>query len=154
LHTLPGGYAELVENRIMLFSDDNTIPSDSPLYDYYELIDRGMEKMGVTPKTSSDLKKYLEDAGFVDVTVRRTKQPAGLWPKDKKQKELGAFFLCICETGYEAYGLAIMTRTLGMDSEEAGKICKAAWNAAKQKGMHAYNWKYNVYGRKPEEEKE
>jgi hypothetical protein len=54
---------------------------------------------------------------------------------------MGAFFLCICETGYEAYGLAIMTRMLGMDVDEAAKICKAAWTTAKLKSVHGYNWK-------------
>ena len=47
--------------------------------------------------------------------------------------------MAITLPGYESYGVALFTRVLGMENDEAEKICKdAAVEAAGWKKIHAY----------------
>lgn len=95
--------------------------------------------------------KYLKDAGFVDVRVLKRKQPVGIWPKDPLLKKIGAMCLLNCETGYEAYGMAFLTRILEMDTDVALKLCRDALEGVRDRSVHTYGCMYVVYGRKPEE---
>ena len=43
------------------------------------------------------------------------------------------------ETSFEAYGLALFTRVLGMSGEEARAMCLRAQRDLKNKNIHVYN---------------
>lgn len=58
------------------------------------------DKARLTPPNPDVLVKTLEDAGFVDVKVKTFKQPWGMWPKDKKLKEIGKYVAGIAENGF------------------------------------------------------
>ena len=47
--------------------------------------------------------------------------------------------LMVCETGLEAYGLAAMTRALGMDVATATKLCSDAFDMLKDRRVHTYS---------------
>lgn len=66
------------------------------------------------------------------------KLPLGTWPADPKQKELGAFFLLVSESGFEALGMAFLTRLLGMDAEEVKTLVEGCKKEAKSRKVHAY----------------
>ena len=68
-HVSPGGYVELVENYTRLLTDDNSLPEDSPLSIYYDVLEKALAGAGLFLLTGSALKSYMEEAGFVDVTV-------------------------------------------------------------------------------------
>ena len=53
-------------------------------------LNEAMARLGRPGKTAEDLAAYLRGAGFVDVHVRRFKQPYGPWAKDKTLKQAGA----------------------------------------------------------------
>lgn len=50
-------------------------------------------------------------------------------------------FLCSlnCDTAFHAYGMLALTKTLGMDSADADKLCTEAMKAARNKLSHGYD---------------
>lgn len=72
--------------------------------------------------TGEKMARMLSDAGFVDVEIEIFKQPFGTWPKNKQLKHAGALFLLGAETAYHSYGMALLTRVLGMSLEEAKAV--------------------------------
>ena len=83
--------------------------------------------------------KVILAAGFDKVTHEEMKISLGTWPADKKQKEVGAYLLLVTENGFEALGLALLTRALGMKAEEAEKLIAGAKKESHNKKIHAYN---------------
>ncbi|KAI5812899.1 S-adenosyl-L-methionine-dependent methyltransferase [Pyronema omphalodes] len=146
----PGGYLELVELGQITYSDDGSMKDDNPIKIHFETMKRAMEKIGRPPQDTENMKRKLEEAGFVDVKVVRAKQPIGPWPRDKALKRTGAMVLLACETGFHAYGMAAFTRILGMSTEEADRLCTEAVAACRNKKYHIYNYMHVAYGRKPE----
>ncbi|KAI5842817.1 S-adenosyl-L-methionine-dependent methyltransferase [Tricharina praecox] len=151
LAMVPGGYVELVESTPPLYCDDGSMKNDDGNKIYCDRLVESLERIGRPVARLSAMMRYLEDAGFVDVEVFKYKQPVGLWPKEKRLKRIGAMCLLSCETGYEAYGMAFLTRILGMENEDALKLCKDALEAVRNKRVHVYGYMYVAYGRKPEE---
>jgi SAM-dependent methyltransferase len=100
----PGGYLELVELGQIAYSDDGSMKDDNPIKIHFETTKRAMEKIGRPPQDTENMKRKLEEAGFVDVKVMRAKQPIGPWPKDKGLKRTGAMVLLACDTGRCAAG--------------------------------------------------
>ena len=72
------------------------------------------------------------------------KIPIGTWPADKKQKDMGAFMLLATEDGFEAWGMAPFTRTLGMDVPEAKEFITKAKKESLSKKIHSY-WVQYVF---------
>lgn len=64
--------------------------------------------------------------------------PTGPWPKDPKMKELGYWALINSESSFEAYGLALFTRVLGMGGEEAKDLCIRAGRDSSNGHIHLY----------------
>ncbi|KAI5796112.1 S-adenosyl-L-methionine-dependent methyltransferase [Pyronema domesticum] len=145
----PGGYVELCEYSITLNCDDGTMKPDNGTKIWMDKLRESMIKMGRPPPELESMKMLLEKAGFEDVHALEAKEPVGPWPKDDRQKRIGAMSLLNCETGFESYGMAAFTRVLGMEVEKARAICDAAISVARNKNYHMYAKVYRVYGRKP-----
>jgi hypothetical protein len=77
-------------------------------------------------------------AGFVDYHEFQNKLPYGPWPADKKLKLIGRWYLSSMESAFEAYGLALFTRVLGMDSRVGKELCAAAWKDVQGHTVHMY----------------
>jgi hypothetical protein len=137
-HTRPGGYCELADLAFTVHTDDNTMPDDSPVKIYFELLEKAMNEAGRPGYTGAQLEKFLRDAGFVDIVVTSFKQPMGPWPKKKNLKMAGGLALASNETAFHAYGLAVFTRTLKMSVEEAERICSAAVKESMNRRAHMY----------------
>jgi hypothetical protein len=67
------------------------------------------------------------------------KLPLGLWAADRKMKEIGAYLLLNAESAYDAFGMALFTRELGMTVEEAREIVTGAEKDSRNKKIHAYS---------------
>ncbi|KAF8250010.1 S-adenosyl-L-methionine-dependent methyltransferase, partial [Wilcoxina mikolae CBS 423.85] len=136
--TKPGGYVELAEVSLPQHTDDNTAKGGTSVW-----CDRMAEAMAKInrpfPSDHRDLTEKLENAGFVDVHYRLYKQPVGLWPKEKKFKNIGGMALMTCDTaGFEAYGMQVFTKILEMSTEEAKKVCRDALEDVRKKTTHLY----------------
>jgi hypothetical protein len=84
------------------------------MYEWGELFIGAGEKMGRTFQVVERAKKLLPEAGFVDYTEHTVKVPVGVWPKDKKMKELGRWNLLFLTTGLESMGMYMLTHVLGV----------------------------------------
>jgi len=84
------------------------------------------------------LDKIILDAGFDKVNHEEIKLPIGTWPADKKQKDIGAFALLAIEHAFEAFGMALFTRTLGMEASEAKELIEGADRESRSKKIHSY----------------
>ncbi|KAI5798460.1 S-adenosyl-L-methionine-dependent methyltransferase [Pyronema domesticum] len=149
--TKPGGYVQLCEVGGELYCDDGTLTDDNALKIAFDILNKeAMPKIGRPPATRENMTERLQKAGFMDIVALDFKHPFGPWPKDKRQKRIGAMNMLNMETGIESYFMAAATRILGMEVQKAEKYCKDAFAALKNKNFHTYNYYYVVYGRKPE----
>ncbi|KAI5815495.1 S-adenosyl-L-methionine-dependent methyltransferase [Pyronema omphalodes] len=147
--TKPGGYVEINEQSLCVKSDDGTMKPDHGIKVFTEHLRAAMMKMGRPWPNLLFLKNLLENAGFEEVTTCQAKEPVGPWPKDRRLKRIGALSLLNGETAFESYGMAVFTRVLGMEVEEAQKLCDKGLLDARNKNYHIYDTSIRVYGRKP-----
>ncbi|KAK1451957.1 hypothetical protein CMEL01_06531 [Colletotrichum melonis] len=148
----PGGYLELLENQVDPVSDDNTLPKDSSIHEYVNLIRSGSEKMGRVFVDVSTLKSLVVEAGFVDVELRIFKWPMNGWPKDEKYKKLGLWCYENFSSALEAVCMALLTRVHCWTRDEVNVFLVDVRKDLKNRSYHAYFPIYSVIGRKAEKE--
>lgn len=86
------------------------------------------------------MEPILERAGYTELTHKTMKVPFGTWPADPKQKEMGAYLYMTAEKGFEAFGLALLTRVLEMDLKEAQELITQAKKESKSRKIHSYSF--------------
>jgi len=148
-HLAPGGYIELVEHDIPSRPPDGSWDG-SNLERYVKCFSEALKGAGLSYHDGPSLANLCKEAGFEDIQIHKLVQPMGPWPKDKHLKLLGRYALLNAESGFEAYGLTLFTRVLGMPTEEAAELCSLAWKDLQNKKIHAQNYIYHVVARKPQ----
>lgn len=148
-HCKPGGWIDIAEYEMDLVSDDNTLPPTYELKRFYDLVSEAAATTGRDFSASADLLPILERVGFVNAHHTVAKVPLGPWAAERKLKEIGAYILLSAETGFEAFGIQLFTRVLGMDTDAAGQIIRAALRQAKNRKIHAYGRHHLYYAQKP-----
>ena len=63
----PGGWLEMQEYQTWLFSDDNTMENAVWIREWSTGTDEASTKFGRRLRTAQDMKKWMEEAGFLDV---------------------------------------------------------------------------------------
>jgi hypothetical protein len=129
--------------------------------------DEASIKFGKRTRSAQLIKKWMEDAGFVDVheKIYKVRMPAcddylsraltdrqapvGTWPKDKKLKELGRFYRAAVLDAIEPYTLALFTRIYRYSTEELQTLMAGVRREVCDPKMHMYVPFHFVYGRKP-----
>ncbi|KAA8896237.1 S-adenosyl-L-methionine-dependent methyltransferase [Sphaerosporella brunnea] len=147
--TKPGGYAEIADVGCEVFSDESVLPDAHPVKRFFTCLEEAMCRIGRPPQMEQSMRKYLEDAGFVDVVIKTMKQPLGPWPQEQRMREIGSLMYLNCETGFHAYGMAAFTRVLGMTTEEADTLCTESSRSIRERTTRVYNLFHVAYGRKP-----
>ncbi|KAI5800176.1 S-adenosyl-L-methionine-dependent methyltransferase [Peziza echinospora] len=152
-HLTPGGYLEIQEtDPASLKSDDGTLPPNSPLTQYCNILLQGSTLSGRPVSITDNLHRWLEDAGFEDITTRKYKLPISPWAKEPRLKEVGRLNAVnlVEGGGLEATILALYTRWIGGSLEECLEFVEGAKSVVRDRGVHAY-WEASiVYARKPE----
>jgi hypothetical protein len=59
--------------------------------------------------SGAELKQHMEDAGFVDVTVKEYKLPIGAWPADQTLRDAGMLALGAMIEGLHGISAAVFT---------------------------------------------
>ena len=104
----PGGWVELQDWDIQLYSQDDSFPADSALRKWNTMAIEGIRASGSEPHLGPSFEQWMKDAGFVDVTVVKTPVPVGSWPKDAKLKEMGVLNHIQLSEALEAVSLGTM----------------------------------------------
>lgn len=141
---------EMQEYNCYVDSDDGTAAEAAHLLEWVEQMNEASKKFGKEFRVCAVLKKNMEDAGFVDVREEIYKVPIGPWAKGKKNKELGIYYRAQFVDAVEPFTMALFTRVLGYNSEEAKKVVERVKTDLINPKLHMYVNFYYVWGRKPE----
>ncbi|KAK2788540.1 hypothetical protein FQN52_006653 [Onygenales sp. PD_12] len=131
----PGGWVEFHDWDTMVDSEDGTVKGSS-LEKYYREVIESFDEAGYSTRPGPQLEQWFKDAGFVDVHTKKFKVPLGIWPKTKYYKTVGAWNLAQAESGLEASGLAVLTRSKGWSKEEVAVFAAKARSDTKNPAIH------------------
>ncbi|KAH8661133.1 S-adenosyl-L-methionine-dependent methyltransferase, partial [Ilyonectria robusta] len=85
----PGGWVELQETINAIYSDDETLKPDNALVRLTDNLKKAHDMIGRTLDPAPKFKGWLETTGFCHITEQKFKLPVGMWPKDRRLKEIG-----------------------------------------------------------------
>ncbi|KAM0272517.1 hypothetical protein ACHAQH_008699, partial [Verticillium albo-atrum] len=146
----PGGYFEIQDGTFPVGTDDNTLPKDSALVRWCNLLVQAGANLGRPVDQVYNYSTIMRKVGFVDCVDRDFKWPTNTWPKDKRYKEMGMWSLAALDGGLEGLSMALFTRGLNWTMEETLAFCIDVRKEMRNPRIHAY-WPIHVsYGRKPE----
>jgi len=145
----PGGYFEIHDAMFPVRCDDGTMPDDTPILRWTQLLVEAAEKLGRSLAMAVRFKEMLEEAGFEDVVEIQFKWPSNSWPREKKFKEIGRWTFACLDGGLEGLSLAFFTHGLGWTKEETLVFCSQVRSDLRNPRIHCYFGVYVVYGRKP-----
>lgn len=138
----PGGYMESQEYYSTLFCDDGTMSPDWKLLEWNRYLDDAAMTFGRPLRIANKLKRWYEEAGFVDVEEKVFKVPLNAWPEDKRQKEIGVWTEANMLDGIQGFTLAWFSRVLGWSKVEIEIFLIGVRKAISQTDVHAY---YKAY---------
>jgi len=147
----PDGYAEFYECDYIYKSDDGSLKKDHEMFINCSEVVRAAGILGQDACPGPKLKKWFEDAGFVNVTEAVFKIPIGPWAKDPRQKEIGAWNKLQAFEGVEGWTMALLTRVLGWPTEKVQLHLSGVRKDYRDPKIHAYMTGYVVYGQKAKE---
>lgn len=119
-------------------SDDNTLSRTSFLRQWCDYCIEAGQNLERPLFPVTEYKRYMADAGFVDIVEVQRKWPTNMWPKDPRFKELGAWAYANIAGGLEGLSLAHFTRGLGWSSEETLAFCALTRKDLRDMRIHAY----------------
>ncbi|EEH49312.2 uncharacterized protein PADG_05391 [Paracoccidioides brasiliensis Pb18] len=146
---IPGGWVEFCDYDFRYRADDGSLSPDLAMVQNERLIIESSQKLGREPCPGPKLKRWVEDAGFINVTERCFPLPIGVWAKDKKLKEVGWWNQVQFLQGVEAWSLNLLTHVFGWSPKEVQVHVAYRRNDARNASIHAYYNMYIVYGQRP-----
>lgn len=137
-HVKPGGWVEWHEKYPLFLSDDGSLKEDSALSKWGSTFFEASENFGTSASSPKHLKRWMIDAGFVDVEEHVIKLPVGIWPRDKRLKNIGLFEMVNMDEGLESLSLMLFTRALKWTREEVQLFLAEVRKDIKNKAIHSY----------------
>ncbi|WPG98752.1 S-adenosyl-L-methionine-dependent methyltransferase [Acrodontium crateriforme] len=140
----PGGWIEIIDMEAKAYSDDDTLPEDSPLVAWGKLIEEAFAKIGKPFLKIEEYPRLLKEQGFENIQSHMIKRPSNDWPKDPKMKEIGrvgenTLFCCLnFLEGLEGFTMAPFTRVLGWKQEEVKSLIAKVRAETVQRSVHAW----------------
>ncbi|KAK3332564.1 S-adenosyl-L-methionine-dependent methyltransferase [Cercophora scortea] len=146
----PGGYIQLSGSLPDFQADDGTLPPDVAYLEMGRIYFDMSARIGASGREVQNWKRYLEDAGYVDVVQHVVKIPTNPWPKDERLKKIGAFELAHFRDGIANVFARGYEDILGGDPVYLQVLLAKARQEVMNRGMHSWVPFYYVWGRKPE----
>ncbi|KAL4812875.1 S-adenosyl-L-methionine-dependent methyltransferase [Aspergillus spinulosporus] len=143
-----GGWFEICDFTVGVFSDDDSAEKATSLQRWRALLVEASKKFGKQFSVAQNYKQWMIDAGFKDVQEEIYKVPCSPWAKDPKLKELGRFQQAHMIEALDAYSLALMTRFLGWTVEEVQVLLTSVRKELLDRKLHIYSRLYVVFGRR------
>lgn len=134
----PGGYFEVKEADGTAISDDDSIPEDCKLRIWERECMKACNLIGQSPTAPENVKRWMEEAGFVDVEERIFRLPMNTWPKDPALKEAGRFQCLQYLEAVSPYALGLLVEVLGWTREETEVFLVGVRDNIKDRSIHAY----------------
>ncbi|KAL2870374.1 class I SAM-dependent methyltransferase [Aspergillus lucknowensis] len=144
----PGGWFEICDFTVGVFSDDDTADKATNLQQWRALLVEASQKFGKQFSVAPNYKQWMSDAGFKNVVEEIYKVPFSPWPRDPKLKELGRYHQANMLEALEAYSLALMTRFLGWTVEDVQVLLVGVRKEVTDRTLHIYSRLYVVYGQR------
>jgi len=148
-HLKPGGRIEVSEIRTHFHCDDDTFPKDCYSKRWEDTFHEIARQIGLEFDQIPLMQGWLREAGFQDVDQVDRLIPVGMWPRDRRMKEIGKYYqVHLLEGGMENYTMALFTRN-GWAPEEVQVLLAHVRNEVKSNKMHTYTKACFVLGQKP-----
>ncbi|KAH8150183.1 uncharacterized protein LAJ45_05869 [Morchella importuna] len=145
----PGGWFESVETTLEQLSDDNSVPPESAVTEWYRLLSESGGNVGKAFDTTN-MSTWMEEQGFVNVRQRVFKIPTAPWPAPPALKEIGRQNLANLLEGMEGFSLALFTRVLEWDTADIDALLARVRSELLDRKVHSYYRMFVVIGQKPE----
>ncbi|KAJ3953698.1 hypothetical protein N0V92_009832 [Colletotrichum tropicale] len=135
----PGGWVEFQDYNIKFLTDDDTLNEEHFASQWNKNLMEACNAAGRNPNPGYELEKWVKEAGFVDVVVRKFKLPMGTWPKDPYFKDLGLTNLIQYLDGLDGFSLRAFCDVLGWTKEEVMVLLAHVRKEMKSAKLHIYN---------------
>ena len=137
-----------------MLCDDGSLPSDSLIANYHNIMLGCAEKSGNPCDMYSSMRSRIASAGFINIHERDTKLPIGSWPKHKLYQDAGRCSLIQIKEGLEGWSLWLLTH-FGAPKPwtmEEATVYAAKLKVEFEKGWHVYQISKRVWAQKPLED--
>jgi hypothetical protein len=147
----PGGRIEVTDIMWHFECQDGSMKPDCTSIKwadkFHELATAAFQMdFGPSPKMAG----WLEEVGFVDVDVHTKLVPVGTWPKDKKLKDIGRFFLAqMLQGGMENYSMQLFTKA-GWTETGVHAMLGEVRSEITDPEVHSFTRAWFITGRKAE----
>ncbi|KAL2211224.1 S-adenosyl-L-methionine-dependent methyltransferase [Sarocladium strictum] len=147
----PGGWIESHEASVQFRSDDGSVNDKTAMGQFGRFFIEAGRQMGRSMTVVEDgvQRQAIEKAGFVGIHEQDYKVPMGPWPKDPKQKEIGAYQRLAVEQDPEGT-LVYVTGMAGWSQKELHVYIAHLRREFRDPGIHGHYFQKIVWAQKPE----
>ena len=151
----PGtGWIEWHDPLPMVTSDDDSIPPNWAYAEWEHDLNRAAKSVGYPVRVAHKMKRWMEEAGYVDVHEHINKLPIGKWPRDPELKNIGLLWGQAVSGGLSAISNKVFHDGLDWNRAMLETFLVSVRQSLAMKGVHAYHKLYVVCGRRPSEQEE
>lgn len=129
---------EHVEIDIVPRCDDGSLPPNSRLVEWSNLMLEATARSGRPIAYNKHTRGMLEEQGFTEIQEQVLKVPFNAWPSDSHQKEIGRWYHLGLTQGFEALTLGPLTRMLGWKKTDVDRLVADCKREICSKRIHAY----------------
>ncbi len=133
----PGGWIEMQDYEFPFRCVDESIKGTG-FERWINAVLEGCAKLGRDWKRVPQYSSYMRECGFVNVHEELLAWPIGSWTKNDKMKTLGAWTKENVLEGMQGWSVAVLTRGLGMSTEEVELMLMEARNSINSRKLHVY----------------
>ncbi|KAK3317929.1 S-adenosyl-L-methionine-dependent methyltransferase [Apodospora peruviana] len=146
----PGGYVEIVELLLGMQPLDPSTDRRHPILAWNDMMVAGMEKIGKDPCAGASVKKWMREAGFVNVTeTKYSVASTPWWPKGEEAKIRGAMMMDNILNVAEGMTTRMFVEVYGWSREQVDAYLVDTTKAFQDPSFHAFTNGVCVWGQKP-----
>ncbi|KAJ5460206.1 S-adenosyl-L-methionine-dependent methyltransferase [Penicillium daleae] len=143
-----GGWFEILDIGFPCQSADGTLKGDSHLEKWNNLLIEAANLSGRSLTAAKDFGRILEEVGFSNVSVERSRLPMNPWAKNPNERAMGEIALPIHKACYERLGHDFFCTNLKMAPKDVDADLPFVWKEMEDTEIHAWWPIYVVYGQK------
>jgi metalloendopeptidase OMA1, mitochondrial len=121
-----------------VFCDDDSLKSDNVFHEWSMLHDEAFMKLRRPLRIANKLKRWYQEAGFVDVHEEVFKLPINSWPRDPLWKLIGRCWCRQLLDGLSGMSLKIFSQAYGWSQAQTETYLVSVRQAIQNTSTHAY----------------